>query len=276
MSPAAQKKPDDYQSLLVALQEVLGVVVDGDNHAQLKQKLEPVMTEHGFGSLNSLAEAMHDEPSFSLRSSVLQSITSHDAEWFGYPDIKALLQEYILPGIINENRADYRIWMVGCGEGQIVYSIAMIIEEFRQQHELTCNIEIEATDLFEAAVEKAVEGHYEASALSGLPLAYKQKYMDVQDGQYDINQEIRSMVQFKICNLLESFTSMGHFDLVICPDVMVYFSNEAKSEVLSEFAQLLSPSGVLIVSANEPVTSFCDQFELVNHESGVFYRQISG
>lgn len=275
MSPAAQKKPDDYQSLLVVLQEVLGIVVDDDNHAQLRQKLVPIMAEHDCNSLNRLAEILRDEPSNVLRSSILQSITEHNSEWFAYPDISMLLKEYVLPGIINENKSAYRVWVVGCGQGQIAYSMAMVVEDFRRQNDMNCSVEIVATELSEFTVSRAEAGRYDLSRLSGLPLDYKQKFMDAHDDKWEVSQEIKSMVQFKVCNLLEQFTYMGRFDLIICPDVLVYFCNAIKSEILSEFAELLDSSGMLIVNTNEPVTPFCENFELVNHEVGVFYRQIS-
>lgn len=274
MNPAAQKELDDYQTLLVVLQEILGVVVDAENHAQLRQKLEPVMAELGYGSYSRLAEALREESSNGLRSSVLQSITAHNSQWFAYPDINMLLQEYVLPGTINENKADYRLWIVGCGQGQMAYSMAVVTEEFRQQYGMSSSVEIVATDLSDAMIDQAAAGRYDASMLAGLSLAYKQKYMDAHHDEWEVDEVLRSMVQFKVCNLLEPFINMGHFDLIICPDVMVYFSNAVKSEILNEFAELLDPSGMLIVGANEPVTPFCNKFELVNHEAGVFYRQV--
>jgi chemotaxis protein methyltransferase CheR len=67
---------------------------------------------------------------------------------------------------------------------------------------------------------------------------------------------------------------MGHCDLIICPDELIYFSSAIKSEILNGFAELLDSSGMLIVGMNEPVIPFCDKFEPVNHESGIFYRQL--
>jgi chemotaxis protein methyltransferase CheR len=276
MSSAAQKRHDDYQALLLVMQDVLGVVVDDENHAQIRQKLKPIMAEYGFGSFSVLAKAMREEASKNLLSSVLQSIIAHDSVWFGYPDINKLVTEYVLPGIADKNKADFRVWIVGCGQGQTVYSTAMIIEEFKQQYDMVCDVEILATDLSESIVSWAEKGRYDSSMLAGLPLAYKQKYMDARDDQWEVDKTLRSMVQFETCDLLESFTDRGHFDVIICPDVLIYFSNDVKSKILHEFAELLSPSGVLLVSANEPVALFCNKFDLVNHDSGVFYRQIPG
>jgi len=100
------------------------------------------------------------------------------------------------------------------------------------------------------------------------------KYLTGNEGLWEVDESLRSILHFTSCDLLGGATSMGDCDLIICPDELIYFSNGVKRGILEDFAQLLDPSGILIVGANEPVVPFCDRFELVNHESGTFYRQL--
>jgi chemotaxis protein methyltransferase CheR len=274
MSPASQKKADEFQIFLQSMLDVLGVVVDEEKQNSMSEKLMPVMEANGYKSLGALAEGIRDDAADDLRHSVLQAITEHDSVWFAYPEIASLLNDYVLPGLVNQNIADFRIWMVGCGQGQIAYSLAMAIEAFKQQYGMGCNIEIVATDLSEDTVKRASEGRYTSAMLSGLPESYKQQYTSESDGECEVDSSLRSMIHFTTCDLPGEVGSMGHCDLIICPDELIYFSNAIKSEILCDFAELLDPSGMLIVGANEPVTPFCDKFELVNHESGIFYRQL--
>lgn len=274
MGPAAQKKADEFQIFLQTMQDTLGVVVDEEKQNSVSEKLTPVMESYGYASLEALAEGMCDDTANDLRLSVLQAITEHDSVWFGYPEIASLLNEYVLPGIINQNVADFRIWMVGCGQGQIAYSLAMTIDAFRQQYGMGCNIEVVATDLSEKTVRRASDGCFSSSMLSGLPESHQQQNMTESDGLWEVDASIRSIIHFTTCDLLAGVGGMGHCDLIICPDELVYFSRAIKSEILNGFAELLDPSGILIVGTNEPVTPFCDKFELVNHESGIFYRQL--
>ncbi len=274
MSPASQKKADEFQVFLQAMQDVLGVVVDEEKQKSLDEKLAPVMESYGYASLKALAVGMREESSNNLCLSVLQAITEHESVWFGYPEIASLLNDYVLPGVVNQNAADFRIWLVGCGHGQIAYSLAMTIDAFKQQYGMACNIEVVATDLSEEAVKRASEGGFTSSMLAGLSDSLKQQYMSENNGVWEVDESIRSMVHFTSCDLLGGVGGMGHCDLIICPDELVYFSNTVKSEILGGFAELLDPSGMLIVGANVPVVPFCDQFEIVNHESGIFYRQL--
>lgn len=274
MSPEAQKKSDEFQMFLQAMQETLGVVVDEEERNSVKEKLLPVMKSYGYESIAVLATGLRDDEAHDLRLSVLQAITERDTEWFSYPEITSLMNEYILPGIVNQNVANFRIWMVGCGLGQIAYSLAMVIDAFSKQYGLACNVEVVACEMHEEAVQRASSGRFYSSMLIGLPAHYKQQYMIESDGVWEVDPSLRSMIHFATCDLLDGVEHMGHCDLIICPDELVYFSSDIKREILDGFAELLDASGMLIVGANEPVIPFCNKFELVNHESGVFYRQL--
>ncbi len=270
---SGSKMVEEYQSMMLALRDTLGVVVVDENHGLITDKLKPIMAEFDIDSLEVLADRLHDEQSGHLRTGVLQAITAHDTAWSGYPGLSSLMNEYVLPDMVNQNRMDYRLWTVGCGHGQIAYSLAMLIDEFKQKNGLSTNVEIVATDISEPAVQQAAEGSFDEAMLQGLTKPYLQKYMTSENGQWRVNESLRSMLYFSACDLLEPFDSMGHFDLIICPDVLIYFSAQIKSDILEGFARLLDPSGILIVGSSESVLPFTSHFELVDHEAGVFYRQ---
>jgi len=266
---------EEYESMMMALRDTLGVVVVDDNHHLVTDKLKPVMAEFDIDSLHVLADRLHDKQSSHLRTGVLQAITSHDAAWSGHPGMSSLVNEYVLPAVVNQSRMDYRIWTVGCGHGQLAYSLAMMIEEFKQSNGLECNIEIVATDMSDAVVQQAAKGLYGEDMLAGIQPSYQKKYMSADNGLWKINQSVRSRLYFSACDLLEPFDAMGQFDLIVCPDVLIYFSSDVKRNILDGFAGLLESSGILIVGATEPVLPFCNRFEMVNHEAGTFYRQIA-
>lgn len=276
MSPAAQNKADEFQVFLQAMQDTMGVVVDEENQSSVNKKLAPVLKSNGYKTVAELAAGVRAEDAHDLRLSVLQAITERDAEWFAYPEITSLMNDYVLPGLINQDIANFRIWMVGCGQGQIVYSLAMIIDSFGKQYGMGCNIEIVACEMSEEAVRRAAAGRFDSSMLLGLPESYRKQYMTEDDDTWEVDSSLRSMIHFATCDLLEGVGYMGRCDLIVCPDELIYFSNDVKSEILDGFADLLDASGMLIVGANESVTPFCNRFELVNHESGTFYRQLPG
>ena len=211
-----------------------------------------------------------------IRNSVLQAITSHEDNWFEPKELFTLLDDYLLAEIVDAGRKRYRIWVIGARSGQLPYSLAMKIHQAAQQTNSSTRVSIEATDIDEAAVTAAATGVYSRASVEDMDDELKKKYMEEESGQWHVKKEIRSMVDFSSCNLLEDFEDKGHFDLIICHDVLVYFSVPVKTRLLDSFATLLDPSGILVAGVSEPVLPFNDNFEMVRHEAGIFYRQKAG
>jgi chemotaxis protein methyltransferase CheR len=92
-------------------------------------------------------------------------------------------------------------------------------------------------------------------------------------GSSIIKDKIRQRIKFSQCDLTEDFQSIGKMDLIICPEVLVYFSNGVKAGILKQFSSLLNTGGIFLTANNQVVTPFTDSFERVDHTAGVFYRQ---
>jgi chemotaxis protein methyltransferase CheR len=270
---------EDYQALQLALQDSLGVVVGDEGRDLITGKLKPLMTRERLSRLSELASALRKDSPSSIRSDVLEAITTHNTRWFGYHDIYRLMTSYILPALLEKQRTECRFWVVGCGQGQSAYSLAMVIDDCKQQLASEIAVEIVATDTADTLIEKAETGIYENAELEGLPQSKHRRYLDkVGDGQgesWQVNESIRSMLHFKSIDLLQDTLALGHFDVIISPDLLIYFSVALKAKLLDEFASLLEPSGILVVNPNEPIVPFCSRFDLVDHEAGRFYRQLN-
>jgi chemotaxis protein methyltransferase CheR len=261
-----------YQSLQMFLQDEYGIVIGEERENSITEQLEPVIAEYKLDSLQALADEMQNG-AIEIRNSVLRAITSHEGAWFEPGELFKLLDEYLLADIVDADRKNYRIWVIGGSAGQLPYSLAMKIHQAAQQANSKTAVRIEATDIDETSVNKAAGGVYGQASLQGMTDTYTKKYMDEQSGQWQVNDDIKSMVDFSTCNLLDDFEDKGHFDLIVCLDVLVYFSVPVKTRILESFATLLDPSGILLAGVSEPVLPFNDNFDMVRHEAGMFYRQ---
>jgi chemotaxis protein methyltransferase CheR len=273
MSSIALEEGGAYQSLQMMLQDEFGIVIGEERRNSITAKLKPVMSAFSLDSLDALVAALQTQESIAIKNRILQAITAYEAEWFEPRELFNLLDQYLLPNMLESGRTDYRIWVVGSGDGQLPYSLAMKIHQALKQAGSSLNAKIEATDISAAVISKAAQGTFEQASMKGMQAPLQQKYMAEQSGQWQVSDDIRSMVAFSTCNLLEDFEDKGHFDLIICLDVLVYFSVPVKTRLLNAFAHLLDPSGILIAGMNEPVLPFNDNFEMVRHEAGIFYRQ---
>ena len=268
---------DEYQALQLALQDTLGVVVGEEGRDLITGKLQPLMARERLSRLSELANALRQESPGGIRSDVLDAITTHHTRWFGYPEINRLLNNYILPSLIEKQLAECRFWLVGCGQGQSAYSLAMLLDDLRQQLGSEIRITLVATDTSDALVEKAASGIYDNVELEGLPQSRHRRYLTAVDDsrqQWQVNDSLRDMLQFRRLDLLQEAADMGRFDVIIAPDVLMYFSVPLRSRLLCDFAALLDPAGILVVNHNEPVIPFCERFDMVDHEAGRFYRQV--
>ena len=262
-----------YQSLQMVLQDEFGIVIGEERQFALTAKLKPVISEFSLGSLDTLVGEMQNRDSVDLRNSVLHAITTYEDAWFEPKELFNLLDEYLLDEMLNRDRENYRIWVVGSGAGQLPYSLAMRIREAIKGQKSAPSISIEATDISDTLVQRAARGVFEEASMDGMDEPLKRKYMDEHDGRWALGDDIKSMVKFSRCNLLEDFEDKGHFDLIICLDVLVYFSVPVKAQILGSFSTLLDPSGILVAGINEPILPFNKDFDMVRHDAGIFYRQ---
>lgn len=272
MPTAASHKIKNYEVLQVALQDVLGVVVPDEQRSFLLERMEPVLENFHMESLEALADSIRDEnssESAEIRTGILDAISRKQASWQLSNEIKNLLHQYIFSQL--PERA--RLWIVGCGQGQLAYAIAMELLEFEKQSALSKQIELIASDVLDTDIAYAKSGVYSQQQLLSLSDNNSKSYITTtEDGDGQVCQSLRDMIDFKRCDLTEDFQSMGQQDLIICPEVLVYFSNGVKAAILQGFAKSLKTGGIL-VTGSQQVVSTESVLERVDHPAGIFYRQ---
>jgi chemotaxis protein methyltransferase CheR len=276
MPSASQDNIDHYESLLVALQTALGVVVPNGQRSDLLARVEPLLTANHFSSLTDLARGLQDNKMTDIKAKVLEVISQRQTGWILNPEMKKILQEYIIAQLPEEAR----IWVVGCGQGQLAYSVAMEVAEYEHKSGNTKKIQIIATDVSRSDIKQAESGLYSAQQLSAVSEDYKKLFFTSNEGgrSFYIKDKIRKLVTFSQCNLMESFQSIGKMDLIICPEVLVYFSNGVKARILHQFLELLNPGGIFLTGNNQAIithamVSGTNELERVEHPAGVFYRK---
>ena len=146
----------------------------------------------------------------------------------------------------------------------------MALKEMGRQIE-DCRIEILATDLSTEVLEKARAGIYSQFEVQrGLPIQLLLKYFTQVGEMWQIAPDIRAMVQFRPLNLLDDFSRNGVFDLVVCRNVLIYFDQETKSEMLDRLAQVTAPDGYLILGAAETTIGLTHAFKAITERRGLY------
>ena len=187
------------------------------------------------------------------------------------------LREAVLPALAQARaaRRALRIWCAASSTGQEPYSIAMCLKE--AGHLLSgWRTEIIATDLSQAVLEKSKAGIFSQFEVQrGLPIGLLVKYFTQNGELWQINAEIRGMVQHRQLNLLQDFSHLGVFDIIFCRNVLIYFDQDTKANIFERLSRMLEPDGVLALGAAESVVGITNTFKPYPERRGLYRPNIA-
>ncbi|MCY7294553.1 CheR family methyltransferase [Alteromonas sp. a30] len=272
--PDKQIHDDDYLRFRHFLERRCGIVLGDNKQYLVRSRLSPLMRKHGYQQLSEVVDEVVNETCRGLVDEVIDAMTTNETLWFrdSYPF--QLLSDTILPDYKSQP-SPLKIWCAACSSGQEPYSVAMTIKEFSRRYpgSFRAGVQILGTDISSEMLERCREGRYDNLSLSrGLSEERRRQFFDdMGQGVLTVKNEIKSMVQFRSLNLLDSFSMLGKFDVVFCRNVLIYFSAEMKSRILSKVASSLNQGGALFLGASESMAGLSDDFELERRPTGLYY-----
>jgi chemotaxis protein methyltransferase CheR len=212
---------------------------------QMKRRLNNFKQKKGFHTFLELFNAMGREPC--LYTQFVEHLTINVTEFFRNPDRWNLLRTKILPDILSNTRAP-KMWSAACSTGEEPYSLVLSLLSQPNSKDF----QVLATDLDESVIDKAKKGLYSKEAVANVPpRALKAHFSLTKDG-YILKDEIKRHVQFKKHNLLADPYS-GEYDLIVCRNVLIYFTDEAKDNIFTKFSRSLVTGGYLFVGGTEQI-----------------------
>ncbi|WP_100372702.1 CheR family methyltransferase [Bacillus sp. FJAT-45037] len=236
---------DDYQHFIAQVKKKTGIDLSLYKEAQMKRRLESLRDKRGFTSFDTYYEALVKDQT--LFNEFLERMTINVSEFYRNSKRWEVLEKRILPRLLKENSKP-KVWSAACSTGEEPYTLAMIMASYLSLP----SVSILATDLDRAIIERAKVGFYTDRSLKEVPTKTLNNYFIKEDMGYKVKDEIKRTVTFKQQNLLsDPFDSM--FDLIICRNVMIYFTEEAKHELYTKFSKALRPGGVLFVGSTEQI-----------------------
>lgn len=268
--------PQEYETFKTFLQDACGILLGDNKQYLVKSRLRRILEENQLNTLGELMDRLRRSGRSNLRETVIDAMTTNETLWFRDNHPFRILQEKLLPEFADrQSLQPLRIWSAASSTGQEPYSVAMILEEFRRQRPGKLrDVKITATDISKSVLEVARKGEYEMIAIGrGLsPERQKQFFTPSPSGGWQIRPQIKSMVEFKELNLLERYM-LGKFDIVMCRNVLIYFSAELKKDILTRIHATLNPGGYLILGASESLNGLPHLYEMVQCHPGIIYRK---
>jgi chemotaxis protein methyltransferase CheR len=235
--------------------------------------LRPLIAKHDIPSLDELVHRLVSGRNAALADEAIEALLNH--ETFFYRDLAAfrLLDEQGLTRLqaARASTRRLRIWSAGCSTGQEAYTIAMMIAD-QPERWRGWTIDILGTDLSPTAVERAREGRYSQFEIQrGLPVRQMLRGFDQDGDQWQVSAALRQAVCFRTHNLLTP-APVGLFDVVLCRNVLLYFSADVRGLAFGRIASAMQPDGLLMLGAGETVMGQTDAF-VSDFEARGLYRK---
>jgi len=202
-------------------------------------------------------------------------VTTNETYMFREFDQLAVFADYCLPEVIAARsrtpHRSLRIWCAGCSSGEEAYTLAIIVREVFPESE-SWKIEITATDIDENVLARARVAEYGDRSVKGVPTAYTSHLTKTATG-YRVIPTTASLVRTMKLNLSESqqMKSMRHYDFIFCRNVLIYFDDESRRNVLNHFYDALNPGGYIFLGHSESVGRITSAFRLKKAEGHLLY-----
>jgi chemotaxis protein methyltransferase CheR len=264
--------PLDYEFLRKFLKERSGLDLSSDKQYLVESRLIPLARRAGLSGIGELVQKMKGGGSEALVLDVTEAMTTNETFFFRDRIPFENLQEIIFPMMLQAraSRRVLRIWCSASSTGQEPYSIAMCLKEISSTL-AGWRIEILATDLSQAVLEKSKAGIFSQFEVQrGLPIQMLVKHFTQVGELWQINADIRAMVQHRQLNLLQDFSHLGTFDVIFCRNVLIYFDQDTKAGVFDRLARVIEPDGVLVLGAAESVVGISDAFRPYPERRGLY------
>jgi chemotaxis protein methyltransferase CheR len=264
--------PADFDFLRDSLKRHSGLVVSADKQYLLESRLLPVARKVGLDRLSALVRALKGDKAEALMTAVVEAMTTNESFFFRDKVPFDNFCSTVLPALqaVRRHSRTIRIWCAAASTGQEPYSLAMALREMAGGL-AGWQIEVMATDISNGVLEKAQQGRYSQFEVQrGLPIQLLIKYFTQNGEMWQIAPEIRAMVKYRQLNLLSDFSDLGMFDLIFCRNVLIYFDQETKVDVLDRLADVIADDGFLVLGAAETVVGLTDSFKVCPQSRGLY------
>ena len=262
--------PSDYEYLRKLLKERSGLDLSAEKQYLVEGRLVPLARKAGVPGIPELVLKMKGGAE-ALTAEVVEAMTTNETFFFRDKVPFDHLKESVLPALIKARaaRRSLRFWCAASSTGQEPYSIAMVLKETAALS--GWRTEIIATDLSQAVLEKSKAGLFSQFEVQrGLPIQLLVKYFKQNGEFWQINPDIRAMVQHKQLNLLHDFSHLGTFDVIFCRNVLIYFDQPTKAAIFERMSRIIEPDGVLLLGAAESVVGITDAFKPYPDRRGLY------
>lgn len=269
---------DSSTRILAGLLEArTGQQLTGGRRWRLETALKTLLRDRGLDTLDHLITRLVTSRDSILADEVVDALLNNETSFFRDRAPFDLLARDVLPGLQSARGAARRlsIWCAGVSSGQEAYSLAMTFAEQAAQWN-GWKIDILGTDVSGAAVARCRAGTYSQFEIQrGLPVTQMVRWFEADADQWRIAGSLGRTVRFALHSILDEPPRPGFFDIILCRNVLLYFSPDTRRAAFARLAEAIAPDGILMLGAGETVIGQTDRFAADPRAHGL-YRACSG
>lgn len=242
---------DGYEKFEADILRLTSIDLTCYKEKQMKRRIETLVTKNGqksFADYFTLIKTNKEK-----FDEFINFMTINVSEFYRNPDQWAFMDREVFPALIEKFGKNLKIWSAACSTGDEPYSLVMALSK----HLPINQIKIVATDIDKTVIGKAKVGLYNEKSIAGVPADLKKKYFKQVGESYKIADEIKARVEFKEHNLLKDAYPTG-CHLIVCRNVVIYFTEEAKDEIYKKFNKSLVMGGMLFIGSTEQIMNYRD------------------
>ena len=241
----------DYEYFKREIKALTSIDLNCYKERQMKRRIDTLIAKRKIVGYDKYIQGLKTDRA--LFEEFVNYITINVSEFYRNPEQWKILDEKIIPELIQKFGKNLKIWSAACSTGDEPYSLVMALSK----HLPLNNIKIFATDLDKQVIAKAKVGLYGEKSIASVPADMKKKFFTKVGPSYKIADEIKARVEFKEHNLLKDAYPTG-CHLIVCRNVLIYFTEEAKDEVFRKFNQALCKGGILFIGSTEQIMNYKD------------------
>jgi chemotaxis protein methyltransferase CheR len=253
----------DFDFIRDLVRQRAAIVLESNKEYLAVTRLEPLARGAGLGTVSELVSRLRSEPNSLLHERVVEAMTTNETSFFRDLHPFESLGTDVLPAVMEANRASrvINIWSAACASGQEPYSVAMMLREQFPELE-SWSVSILATDVSTTILERAESGRFGLIEMNrGLPAHLHVKYFHRDGSHWQIDDSIRNRVRFRALNLVHDWPILPVMDIVLLRNVLIYFDQEVRQEILKRMRSVLRPNGFLLLGASETTSNVDEGYD---------------
>ena len=267
-----------FDRLRDLVREHAGIDFPDEKQYLLESRVKPRLMAQEVPDFETYADRLEQGDTREI-ARLVNAVTINETAFFRHPSQFEALEDTILPELVRlhqqERSGPMRLWSAACSAGDEAYSLAILIRETIGPRHPRMDYEIVGTDIDTEVLEEARAGRYRKRSVRNVPPAYLRDYFDRSGEAFVVDPAIRDMVEFRPLNLTDAqdMRRMRNFDLIMCANVLIYFNETSKKNVLQGLYRSLRPGGYLFVGGSEALGELDVPLEPVRHEGALAYRR---